>query len=94
MTIDSEEGADFVNVFRETFGTRDHLNARAKAERHASKTRKQRELHREPKQQKNFRATRETVAQLKALVAKIGGTETDVIALAIAELAKAKGVKA
>ena len=41
-----------------------------------------------PKTQKNFRASAETIAQLKALVAHTEGSETNVIALAIDALQK------
>lgn len=89
-----DEGADFVASFRTTFGTREHLERRAKAERRAGMTKKQRERAKgPPKTQKNFRATAETVAQLKALVAKLGSSETDVIAVAIAALAEQHGVR-
>ena len=89
--IESEEGADFVSAFKEKFaGDPSRTKARANAERRAGMTPKQRARRGVPKAQKNFRASKETLAQLKALVARTGLTETDVIALAIDALAKSR----
>ncbi len=89
MTGD-DEGMNFISAFRQKFAADPtRTNERRKAERRANLTPKQRaRVKGPPKTQKNFRASVETVAQLKALVKKTGKSETDVIAGAIDSLAK------
>lgn len=89
MTTEDAEGMDFLAAFTEKFGANpERTKARRKAERRANLTPKQRARTKGlPKKQKNFRASAETLAQLKALVSCTGKSETDVIAEAIADLA-------
>jgi len=90
MTMETEEGANFLTAFKDTFGSKERTNARSKRERRAGMTPKQRaRVKGPPKTQKNFRATAQTLARLKALLAAgIRENETDIIELAIEDLAK------
>jgi hypothetical protein len=82
---DIDEGSNFLSAFKDRFGSKERTTARAKAERRAGMTPKQRaRIKGPPKTQKNFRASAETIAQLKALVAHTGQNETDEIVAAIA----------
>jgi hypothetical protein len=87
---ETEEGMDFESVFADRFKNRDRTNERLKAERVAGLTQKQRQMRKPPKQQINFRATAETKALIEALGEHLGKSVTDVIALAVEELAKLK----
>jgi hypothetical protein len=64
------------------------LEERIKAERRAGRTAKQRERARRlPKKQINFRATEQTHALIDRLCQYLGRSQTDVLELAIAQLA-------
>lgn len=94
--MSDDEGMTFADRFGKLFGVGDtaRTEARRKAERQANLTPKQRARRKgPPKAQMNFRASAETVAQLKVLQAATGMSQTDVIAKAIAELAARQGVK-
>src|SRR5262245_47379710 len=88
MTSDNEEGASFIAAFKasfgNSFGTVDKLKQRDVAERQAAPRRAR--IKGPPKTQKVFRATDETIAQIKALRDHLDKFEGDVIAMAIAEL--------
>jgi hypothetical protein len=84
-----EEGMDFLSAFTGKFGSLEGAQQRLKAERRAGLTPKQRERRGPPKQQINFRATAETKALIDALAEHLGKSATDVMALAVEELAKA-----
>lgn len=96
MTTDDAEGMDFLAAFTEKFGANpERTKARRKAERRANLTPKQRARTKGlPKKQKNFRASAETLAQLKSLVSHLGKSETDVIAEAISDLSSKHNVGA
>ena len=66
---------------------------RLKAERKAGQTAKQRGKKSVAKKQLNIRATDETHALIAKLAAQLDTTATDIIELAVAELAKSKGVE-
>ena len=65
------------------------LERRIKAERRAGRTAKQRERARKavPKKQINIRATTETKALLDRLCKQLDASQTEIVELAIAELA-------
>jgi hypothetical protein len=87
--VESEEGMDFLDQFKNRFKDRKRTEERLKAERVAAMTPKQRGNRKPPKKQINFRATAETESQLDALAQHLGKSITDVIATAIDALAKA-----
>jgi hypothetical protein len=90
MPETEEEGMDFVSAFKGTFASHQAIEQRLKAERRAGLTPKQRAKKGPPKKQINFRATAETKALIEALGEHLGKSVTDVIALAVEELAKSK----
>jgi hypothetical protein len=85
-----EEGMDFEKEFLGQFGNRERTRQRLKAERVAGMTHKQRVSRKIPKTQINFRATATTKTSIDALAARLNMSQTDVIELAIAELAKSR----
>jgi hypothetical protein len=90
---DSHEGLNFVEAVKEAWGTRKRVNAREQAERRAGKSREQRAKLGPPRQPINFRISRDTRMLLEALAAQTGGTMTDVVERAVAEMAKKLNVK-
>jgi hypothetical protein len=85
---ETEEGMDFLGAFRERFAARENTQARVKAERRAGMTPKQRErIKGPPKQQINFRATAETKALIEKMAERLDKSITDVIELAVRDLA-------
>lgn len=85
---ETEEGMDFLGAFKERFAARENTQARVKAERRAGMTPKQRErIKGPPKLQINFRATAETKALIEKIGESLDRSITDVIELAIKELA-------
>lgn len=93
MTIDSDEGANFLSAFHQKFAAAERTEARRKAERRAGLTPGQRARRGPPKVQLNFRATKETKALIDALADHTGSTITDVLARAVHELAQKLSVK-
>jgi hypothetical protein len=90
MSEQDEEGMDFVSAFRDTFASPRATELRLKAERRAGLTPKQRAKKAPPKKQINFHATAETKTLIEALGEHLGKSVSDVIALAVEELAKSK----
>lgn len=85
---ETEEGMDFLGAFKERFAARENTQARVKAERRAGMTPKQRErMKGPPKQQINFRATAETKAQIEKIAQSLGKSITEVMELAVKDLA-------
>jgi len=85
---ETEEGMDFLGAFKERFAARENTQARVKAERRAGMTPKQRErMKGPPKQQINFRATAETKALIEKMAERLDKSITDVIELAVRDLA-------
>ena len=85
---ETEEGMDFLGAFKERFAAREKTQARVKAERRAGMTAKQRErIKGPPKQQINFRATVETKALIEEIAESLGKSITDVMELAVRDLA-------
>jgi hypothetical protein len=85
---ETEEGMDFLGAFKERFASRENTQARVKAERRAGMTPKQRErIKGPPKQQVNFRATAETKALIEKVAERLDKSITDVIELAVRDLA-------
>jgi hypothetical protein len=84
-----EEDDGWADAFVGTYArSRAGLEERLKAERRAGRTAKQRERTRAvPKKQLNIRATAETKALIDRLCQRLGQSQTDVIELAVAELA-------
>jgi hypothetical protein len=87
---DTDEGMDFANIFVDRFKSRERTTARLKAEHVAAMTPKQRARRKPPKIQINFRASAETKATIDALAERLSLTVTDVVALAVSELAKSR----
>ena len=88
--LDDESGWEdaFVGTYAKS---RTGLEARVKAERRAGRTAKQRERTRRlPKKQINFRATEQTHGLIERLCQHLEASQTDVIELAVAELAARK----
>jgi hypothetical protein len=83
-----EEGMDFVDLFKGRYSSREGTDKRLKAERIAGMTAKQRGARKPAKQQINIRATGETKALIDGLATHLDKSITDVVGLAIAELAK------
>ena len=92
MAEAEDEGMDFVSMFAGEFKNRDGVDARLRAEKIAGLTQKQRasRIKKTPKKQINFRASVETIALMDALAKHLEVGTTDVIVMAIEELAKAK----
>jgi hypothetical protein len=86
---EAEEDDGWADAFVGTYAkSRAGLEERLKAERRAGRTAKQRERARAvPKKQLNIRATAETKALIDRLCQQLGQSQTDVIELAVAELA-------
>jgi hypothetical protein len=87
--VEVEEDDGWADTFVGTYAkSRAGLEQRMKAERRAGRTAKQRErAKRIPKLQINFRATAETKALIDRLCQRLGKSQTEVVELAIAELA-------
>jgi hypothetical protein len=94
MIDDDEEEASWSEYFKGKFTSREGTEKRLEAERKAGRTEKQRErqksLGQKKKKQMNVRLSDESRAQIDALAKHLDETATDVIRLAIDELAKAK----
>ena len=85
---ETEEGMDFLGAFKDRFAARENTQARVKAERRAGMTPKQRErMKGPPKQQINFRATAETKALIEQIAERLDKSITDVMELAVRDLA-------
>jgi ribbon-helix-helix CopG family protein len=87
---ETEEDDGWTDTFVGTYAkSRAGLEQRLKAERRAGRTAKQRERTRKvaPKKQLNIRASAETKEQLDRLCERLGKSQTEVIELAVAELA-------
>jgi hypothetical protein len=90
MSEPVEEDDGWTDEFLGTYAkSRTGLEQRLKAERRAGRTAKQRERARRavPKKQLNVRATADTKAVLDRLCQHLGKSQTEIIELAIAELA-------
>jgi hypothetical protein len=93
MIDDDEEEASWSEYFKGKFTSREGTEKRLEAERRAGRTAKQRERQRslpKKKKQMNVRLSDESRAQIDALAKHLSETATDVIRLAVDELAKAK----
>jgi hypothetical protein len=86
--VEHEEGMDFVDIFKGRYSSREGTDKRLKAERIAGMSAKQRGARKPAKVQVNFRATAETKALLEGLAGHLDKSVTDVVELAVAELAK------
>jgi hypothetical protein len=87
--VTEDEDVDFAGAIKGRFQSRgERTEARLQAERRAGRTPKQRASKRgPPKTQINIRITAEAKAALDALVAQLESTQTDVMEMAIKELA-------
>jgi hypothetical protein len=85
---ETEEGMDFLGAFKDRFAARENTQARVKAERRAGMTPKQRErIKGPPKQQINFRTTAETKALIEQIAERLDKSITNVMELAVRDLA-------
>jgi hypothetical protein len=92
--IEDDEGMDFVAHFKGEFASANAVRERLARERKAARTPAQKARKGPPTKQKNFRATADTLAKIEALAKLLDLNDTDVIVMAVDELAKARlGVK-
>jgi hypothetical protein len=91
MIDTEEEGLGFIGALKERFaGKLDRAERRMQAERRAGETEGEKSRRKgPPKGQLNVRASDQTRRLFEALCNHLGKSKTDVLELAIAELAKA-----
>src|SRR5262245_55146203 len=99
MIDEDEDEGSWSDHFKGRFKSSERMEKRLEAERKAGRTEKQRErqksLGKKKKKQMNVRLSDDTRAQIDGLAKHLGKTATDVIGLAVDELAKTKlGAKA
>jgi hypothetical protein len=93
MIEEEEDDRSWESAFQDRFKGRGSVEQRLKDERKAGRTAKQRAAKKPPKKQRNIRATDETNALIDKLSEHLKCTMTDVIERAIAQLARAEGLK-
>jgi len=87
--VNEERGISYLAAFKEKFAASpERANARRKSGRTKRTPNRRTRTKGPPKRQKNFRASAETLAQIKKLATRTRKSETDVIAMAIDALAK------